>query len=430
MPLFPYQIEGVKKLINNKRFLLADDPGAGKTCQLVKAGSVLCEHYKKNLDILVIATKSICINWKREIKKWNGIGNYTVINHDKLIGKKAGLLKRKWHIVIADESHIYLKTWNLRKNTDPNSKTKKTWGSRRQLAFLEVIKGADYVWLSTATAASRSAEDYYLTLKLINPGVYGGWTKIRFLKRYCNEVYEPFTYDNKKYIGFRNQEELKKAFSTCALKRKLKDIQKDLPPMTITDFYCDVKYSDLQHFTPEEALDIKKRVLRDNSLSDEYQSRMRHNALLKIPAVLEILNTYPRDMSVVIFAWHRDVVQKLHQEINDNCEDRIASFITGEITSEKERQRRIDGFQGGLINTLIINMQSGGVGINLTKATKGIYIQFPYSAAHWKQSMHRIHRIGTEKPVQVLKLMVKDSIDEDIFEVLQERLKGIEEVGV
>lgn len=412
---FDYQYDGVKTLFGKTRFLLRDDPGLGKTIQLVCAVNLIQTKTDKPLKVLVIGTKSIVINWQREAKAWsNGSAEYTIINHDKMIGKDHEKLLRNWDIVIADESHFYLKNIN----------------TQRAKMFLQIIDTAGRVWLSTATPASKSAEDYYGTLRVLLPDLFGKWTKTKFIQRYCKRVVDPWCASGFKYIGFNEKmiPELNKVLKACSLGRKQEEVKKDLPPLTFSDYFADVNFNDVKSFTAAEAKEIVRKILAGEVLGDNYQADMKKNALLKIPSVLELLNTYPAEKKVVVFAWNKTVVTNLTEEVKKNT-DRTVDFINGD-TSEKNRQAIIDRFQdpkGGL-NTLVLNMQSGGVGINLTAATAGIYLQYPYTASFWKQSLKRIHRIGSKEPVQIIKVMIEKSIDEEIFKILQDRIDNIDQV--
>lgn len=412
---FPYQWVGAMLLTKKLRFLLADDPGLGKTIQIIVAINML-QKFKGHtpLRVLILCPKSMLITWPREIRKWSlGSTEFKVINHDKLIGKAGKELMKKWDIVVADESHMYIK------NID----------TQRAKAFLILIQQAERVWLSTATPASKGGDDYFVTLKVLLPKIFDKWSKSAFMRRYCKKVPDKWAYCGFRYEGFNNTAELKKVFEACSIRRKQEEVKADLPELTFTDYFADVDYKDLMHFTEHEAADIKKRIMEGESFGAHYQAQMKHNALLKVPSVLELLNTYPADKKVVIFAWHRTVVNKIVTEIEKET-DRKVAYITGEINSATERQDIIDNFQTGELNTLVLNMQSGGVGITLTAATVGIYVQYPYSATHWTQSIKRIHRIGSKEPVQIVKVMIEQSIDEDIFSILQERLDYIREVGV
>jgi len=422
MKLFPFQVEGVKALVGKKRFLIASDPGLGKTVQLICAVNVLanqkgcvaddCGRSRVALEVLVVCPKSMRVTWEREIEKWGREGvNWTVVNHDKLITKQGEGLVRAWDVVIADESHQYLK----------NGDTK------RARVFRQIEGKSDVVWLSTATPASKSAEDYYCTLQILLPGVFGGMKKYQFLSRYCNKVVDRWAHSGYKYEGFKNKEELKEIFKKCAIKHRQSEVAADLPELTYSSYYADVNYKDLMHLSESQAVEIKQAVMEDKVFGSDYNAVLRHNALLKVPAVVELLSGYPEDVKVVVFAWHREVVSEIVKALQDT--DRTVDYITGEVSEEK-RQKAIDAFQTGGLNTLVMNMQAGGVGITLTAATKALYVQFPYSAIHWIQSQKRVHRIGSKQPVQIIKIIIEKSIDEDVYKILQDRVVNIEKVGV
>lgn len=419
---FPYQWEGVKALASKRRYLIRDEPGLGKTIQCIVAANVI--GHEKDLKILVLTTVSMVQTWKREVMKWATCGNYTVINHDKFASKDRDQYIRKWDLVICDEAHLYLR------NRD----------TIRAKTFLEILLGDPIVWMATATPANKSAEDYYLMLKILLPKMYWKMNKTDFVKEYCcveqdeffskapkrgmkcikaGSVYRCFI---QKFTGFKNVEKLNKVLGSCSIKRTEGEVNLQLPELTFTSQYLDVPFSTL---SVEEAEEIKRAVFEGRELGDGYHDKMREAALSKVASVLDILSTYPTDKKVVIFAWHRDVVETLTEKISES--GRACDYIHGG-TSEANRVKIMDAFQTGELNTLVINMKSGGVGITLTAATCGIYVQFPYSADQWQQSMKRIHRIGSKKPVQIIKLIAAGSIDEDIWEILSERLEKIKEI--
>ncbi len=420
---FDYQYEGIKALFQKNRFLLSDDPGLGKSMQSIVAVNLVQrfnthhlyqdEWLLKPLKVLVIGTKSIVLNWKREISNWsNPVTEWTVINHDKLIGKDHEKYLKNWDIVIADESALYIKNQN----------------TLRCKMFMQIISTSERVWLMTATPASKCASDYYVTLKVLLPDIFNKISLTKFKMRYCQAIKDPYTYSGVTYAGFhkKNIAELNKVFRACALGRKQDEVKKDLPPLTFSEYFVDV--DNVENFSKEEIEEIKKRIWEGVELSSQYQAVLRTNAIHKIPSILELLSTYPLDKKVVLFIWHTDVADKLVSEISKT--DRKVDKITGQITSELKRQDIIDRFQTGDLNTLVLNMQSGGVGINLTAATVGIYVQFPSVASMWIQSLKRIHRIGSKEPVQIIKVMIEGSIDEEIFSVLEQRLEYIEQVGL
>lgn len=432
MKLRPFQFIGVEALVRKTRYLIRDDPGLGKTIQLISAVNVLQETSDKIIHALVICPKGMIITWEIEIRKWNRNSSYVVINHDRLLTKDFATLAKSWDILIADESHLYLK--NIA------TKTAK--------AFFVLADMSKVVWLSTATVASKSAEDYYATLKILLPDFFKGWSLDRFKKTFCETVTKtvyskkPLRYgtshklrDNhyatevRSYEGFKNTDQLNEIFSKCSIGRKQEEVAPELPPLTITDHFIEGTPATLRAANDKELTEIADFIRLGMPPTPHHQEILKDLGMAKIPAVIELLQSYPADVKVVVFGWHRDVIAALVKAIKEQT-DRTCDFITGEVNSADERQNKIDRFQNGDLDILVLNMQSGGVGITLTAATKGIYVQFPYTAIHWIQSQKRIHRIGSTKPVQIIKVMIDKSKDAEIFSILEDRMSGIEQVGV
>lgn len=73
-------------------------------------------------------------------------------------------------------------------------------------------------------------------------------------------------------------------------------------------------------------------------------------------------------------------------------------WIMGGMT-EKERWRAIDAFQGGSHRFLVAQVEAGGVGLNLTRAAKSLFLSIPFSYQTVSQCIGRQHRIGQERDV-------------------------------
>ena len=133
--------------------------------------------------------------------------------------------------------------------------------------------------------------------------------------------------------------------------------------------------------------------------------------------------------SLIIFCWHRVVVHKLKEELEKRGES--VEIITGEINDSQVRQNIVDKFMRKEVKRLILNMQSGGVGLTLTAASTAVYIEFPWTPIYLIQSEDRIHRIGQDSnKVNIVRLIGKGTIDEHVFSVLDSRVKAIKEIGV
>ncbi|KAF8932902.1 hypothetical protein CPC16_004898 [Podila verticillata] len=79
------------------------------------------------------------------------------------------------------------------------------------------------------------------------------------------------------------------------------------------------------------------------------------------------------------------------------------------------------------VSVILISLKAGGVGLNLTAAQR-VYLMDP----HWNpsvesQAIDRIHRLGQTKPVDVIRFIIKESIEENILE-LQKRKTELSEM--
>lgn len=75
------------------------------------------------------------------------------------------------------------------------------------------------------------------------------------------------------------------------------------------------------------------------------------------------------------------------------------------------------------INVILISTKAGGVGLNLTMATKVIMADLAYSPTTEAQAVDRAHRIGQTKEVIVERLVIQDTVEDRLLEI-QER-KGL-----
>lgn len=420
LSLRPFQYSGVKFLVERVRGLLASDPGTGKTVMLITAVNYVDRYTDNRLcspKVLVLCPKSMLLTWQREIKKWAvGTIEWTVKNWDQLISEKKlkALASQGWDVIIADESHQAIKN-------------PKAIRCRRFLDTL--IPKAKRVWLSTATPASKSGLDYFCTLKVCLPKLFGSMKEFHFMTEFCNKVPDRWARSGYKYEGFRNTAVLKELFTKCALRHKKAEVLPDLPEKQYSDIEVEVDESIVADHLELDINLVIDKIEKGEPLPGHIAHVMQATAHAKIADVMELVENFPAQEALVVFAWHRSVVHAIEKEMKDR--DIECAVITGEINSAEERQKIVDSFQSGKLKRLVLNMQSGGVGLTLTAAATAIYVEFPHSPIHLIQSENRIHRIGSvADKVHILRVIGKNTVDEAIFNALDRRCAAINKVGV
>lgn len=124
---------------------------------------------------------------------------------------------------------------------------------------------------------------------------------------------------------------------------------------------------------------------------------------------------------VVIWSFFRDSLQAIF----DRYENYGVVRIDGTVANVEERINAIERFQNDITVRLFIgNAAAAGTGITLTAAHHAIYESFSNQAAHYMQSMDRIHRRGQTEDVTYHVLLSRDTIEEREFDrlVRKERL--------
>jgi SNF2 family DNA or RNA helicase len=67
---------------------------------------------------------------------------------------------------------------------------------------------------------------------------------------------------------------------------------------------------------------------------------------------------------------------------------------------------------------LAVQIESGGVGVDLTRARYAIYYSLGFSLGSYEQSLARIHRPGQTRPVEYIHLLAKNTVDEKVMAAL------------
>lgn len=115
---------------------------------------------------------------------------------------------------------------------------------------------------------------------------------------------------------------------------------------------------------------------------------------------------------VVIFYNFNDELERL-VKVCDEC-NRMVSIINGDI-------KDINNFNIYNDAVLLVQYQSGAMGLNLQKASRVIYFTPTLTSELYEQSKKRVHRIGQKNTCYYYNLICRNSIEEKIYNILNER---------
>ena len=95
-------------------------------------------------------------------------------------------------------------------------------------------------------------------------------------------------------------------------------------------------------------------------------------------------------------------------------------MLTG-TTPKEERLQMAGAFQSDDVPVFLISLKAGGTGLNLTAADIVIHYDPWWNVAAQNQATDRTHRIGQEKQVTVYRLIMKDTIEENILGLQEQK---------
>ena len=142
----------------------------------------------------------------------------------------------------------------------------------------------------------------------------------------------------------------------------------------------------------------------------------------KQQALRDIVADLQTDESVIVFCRFRHDLRQV-QRVADEF-TRPYHEISGARKDSTDRAEMLDT-PGQLLGAQI---QSGGVGIDLTKARYVVYFSVGYSLGDYEQSVARVHRPGQLHPVVLYHLIAQGTVDEQIYSALRNRRDIVESI--
>ena len=149
-------------------------------------------------------------------------------------------------------------------------------------------------------------------------------------------------------------------------------------------------------------------------LFDDYQGESaKRNTCLQL-----IENAIEGDHKVLLFSQFTSMLEILERDLKER---QISYYkITGE-TSKEKRLELVQQFNADKVPVFLISLKAGGTGLNLTGADIVIHYDPWWNVAAQNQATDRAHRIGQTKTVSVYKLIVKNSIEEKILKMQEDK---------
>jgi uncharacterized Zn finger protein/superfamily II DNA or RNA helicase len=438
--LRPYQLRGynwaLSLIYSGFGCIIADDMGLGKTVQAI---AVLLRLNIEGLcggeddkRCLVIAPAALLENWERELLRFApGLTVYRYHGKERALANSAdvflttyqtavrdrnALCDKDFALLIVDEAHL------LKNAQTRGSKTVKELKARFRIAL-------------SGTPVENRLEDMRSLFDFILPGYLGGPEQFRAEFRRPIEI-------------LRNKEtadRLRNITSPFLLRRLKtdKNIISDLPEKITSDEYAALEkeqaalYESVVKVSMEkldkldgeaparnamilQLLTSLKQICDHPRVYDKESpalSKLSGKAMLLLTLLDEILCGGEK---VLIFSQYVETLECLDRIIRDEAGEATLVYHGG--MSQAKRAAAVDAFQNdGGVSVMLVSLRAGGLGLNLTAASRVIHYDLWYNPAVEAQATDRVFRIGQKRNVFVHRFITKNSFEESIDSMLKSK---------
>lgn len=403
-----HQVQGIYWCLTRKRSYLAHAPGAGKTAQ-----AILAAHFSKTSgskgkgQTLFIVPPSLTKNWEREILKVTGwVDNFPTIG---VVGRSEGRHSVAWRaeFIICPDSML-TRDWVAEKlreipwkfiAVDEASRFKERTakrslafygGSDGDISFSNLFRNARHtVFLDGSPMPNRPMELFAPTFAL-HPEAIDCMSYDDFGYRYCGA--KPNDRGVWEYLYSSNESELKERLQSDFM-QVVTEESLEHPERLRSMVYLNHDVRSREH-KEWERKNLGRVELSDTNSRGDLARFRRELGIRKTPYVAEYVAERLREKneSILLFAWHKDVIGHLQMELGKWK----PLTITGG-TPNKSREYAITEFQAGRTKLLIMNIAAAGRGNNLQRADRVIFGEWSWSDETNRQAEKRASRKGSSK---------------------------------
>jgi superfamily II DNA or RNA helicase len=426
----------------HRTYLLADEPGLGKTAQ-----ALLAAEAAGAFPLVVVVPNVVKVNWAREVEKWipqrtatvvhgdgddiDAFADVVIVNYEVLDRHVAWLSRRGFKGMVVDEAHFI--------------KNKDSQRSKNVLALASSIRAVSpkalFIAL-TGTPLINQIEDFRMIWQ------YLGWIDdkkpLSALMRKLEET-ELNPGDPGFFSSARNA-----VIDMGIVRRKKVDVAADIPARRIADIPVELdgeagrsireaeaallarlveRYRRLTAARPDTSSDEAIRLVAAAELEESrgagsdgtnvFAMVRRIGQAKAVPAADYTVNLARNVGKVVFFAKHIDVMDAA-EEFFAKAGIKTVS-IRGD-QSTKARTAALDAFTNDPeVAVAVCSLTAAGVGINLQVASNVVLAELSWTNAEQTQAIDRVHRIGQELPVTAWRIIAAGTIDGRISELIDSK---------
>ena len=427
---YPYQLQGIARGLQLKRFINGDDMGLGKSLESIatinKADAFPC---------LVICPNVVKINWQREWHKFTdkkamvltdsvrdswpffwqtGMNQVFIVNYESLRKYFVRRITKAEKWTLKDvEFHNTIKLFKS-VIIDESHKVKST--ATQQTKFCKgIASGKEYIILLTGTPVVNKPKDLVAQLGIMDRMIdMGGWKG--FMLRYCSG---PNQASNLKELNY-------KLWQHCFFRREKSKVLTQLPDKVRQIVSCEITNRKEYMDAERDLIDYLKRYKEADD--EKIQKSLKGEVMVRICILKDITSRgklkevidFVKDFrengkKIILFCNLHEIVDRLMIAFPS------AVCVTGRQNMQ-EKQASVDAFQKNpKTDVIICSIKAASAGITLTAASDVAFIELPWTYADCDQAESRAHRIGQKDSVNCYYLLGRRTIDQKLYRIIEEK---------
>lgn len=427
--LFNHQKQALSLMIHRQYNLLSFEQGLGKSITSATLSKVL-----KIPRTIVICPSGVKWNWYHDMTDDWGFDKFlwTILDakksksvyafHERFVIVNFEMIEKHFaHLTKFNVGHIIIDECQKIKNT----KTRNYKGVDKLVKRFPKAR----VTLLSGTPITNRVNDIFSYFKLCHHPLGNNYSA--FLNKY---TISKGSRSGSKVIGAKNVDELRLKISNFMIRKKAEECL-DLPDLLIKKYYFEMGDIKGEYESLIEDLYQRKKEL-DEASSNQEKAQIRVkikgniHTLNRVLATSKVQNVIPlidglveQGEDVIIFSGYRDPIHALERHYGDSCV-KVIGGMDAHQKSESIRKFTKDPD----CKIFLGNFKAAGVGINLVNSSHVIFLNFPFTPDDLEQPYKRAHRIGQTKNVHVYYTIVKESIDEHIFNMIVDKTKDINSI--
>lgn len=408
---FPYQYQGIAWMFAQKSALLADEMGLGKTMQTITAVRLLLRSGQAR-RILLVCPKPLIPNWQREFKLWAEELPITTVEGDanrrKMLWKMPGvpILLANYELMVRDFDAMpedELPSFDL-VVLDEAQRIK-----NRESLTSQVTRGISRKrsWALTGTPIENRPEELASLFEFLEVIPPRGTPDLRQLGRLADDY----------------------------ILRRTKDlVMTDMPPRLDRDEYLELTPAQKHSYTTAE----KEGVVQLNEMGDSISIQHVFELVLRLKQITNAdpltgesakLDRLAADMEevaesgqkAILFSQWTKTLDWLSAELQRRQPQCGTLIYHGGVPTKKREPILTQFKEDPNSHLLLMSYGTGAVGLNLQFSSYVFLFDRWWNPAVEDQAINRAHRIGQQNPVIVTKFISKDTIEERIDLVLQQK---------